>query len=223
MMATMAKRLEDFSFTGQQARYDWSSWTDGSAWEIRQGEDYEIPTENMRVNLFMKAKQRGVKVRTRIVRDENGEGLRFQFYEPSVDANESDELAAVEHLANTAEGADTSDVVSLEDRWHAEMVDIYAAAKDIDYIASGFIQMVHRDGGLTAARKPISADQPSDGFTRLWELGRLDISVEARALKPEYRDLFSQLELKRCRDRLAAYEWTATKPWEPPTRTRSRS
>ena len=219
----MAKRLEDFSFIGQQARYDWSHWTDGSAWEIRQGEDYEIPTENMRVNLFMKAKQRGVKVRTRIVRDENGEGLRFQFYEPSGDASEPEELATVQQQADTAERSDPSEDVSLEDRWHAEMVGIHAAAKEIDYNAARFIQMVNEDGGLVAAKKLISADQPSDGFTKLWELGRLDIAVEARALKPEYRDLFSRLELKRCRDRLAAYEWTTTPPWEPPTPTRARS
>ena len=58
---------------------------------------------------------------------------------------------------------------------------------------------------------------PSDGFTELWELKRLDISVEARALKPEFRNLFSASELAVCRRRLGDYKWLQSPPWQPPT------
>ncbi len=104
----------------------------------------------------------------------------------------------------------------LEKRWHREMLSIHAAAKAIDYNASRFIQMVDDRGGLAAARALINDGRPSEGFTRLWELRRLDISVEARALKPEYRPLFTRQGLRRCRDRLAAYGWEANPPWRPP-------
>jgi len=212
----MAKRLEEFSFNGPVARYDWANWTDESAWEIRQGSDYEIPTENMRVNLFMKAKQKGLKVRTQIVRDDDGEGLRFQFYGPGDTDGPSTRPPSGPRSAPGASDL-AGDDDGIEARWHAEMVGIHEDAKAINYNASRFIQMVNEQGGLVAAKSLIAADQPSDGFTKLWELGRLDISVEARALKPEYRELFSSLELKKCRDRLEAYEWATSPPWEPPS------
>ena len=212
----MAKRLENFSFSAQQqqGRYDWANWTDGSAWEIRQGADYTVPTENMRVNLFMKAKQKGRKVRTQIVRDDEGEGLRFQFYEPGGETNSGAESAPVDN-AGGEEAQPHGD--SLEDRWHAEMVGVHEDAKSAGYNASRFIQMVNEQGGLVAAKALINSTQPSDGFTKLWELGRLDITVEARALKLEFRELFSPLEVKKCRERLASYEWSAEPPWAPPT------
>lgn len=105
-------------------------------------------------------------------------------------------------------------VNDLEKRWHREMVDIHAAAKAIGYNASRFIQLVDEHGGLAAARQLINSDQPSDGFTKLWEMQRLDIAVEARALKPEYRELFAPEEIRRCRQRLRDYGWTREPPWD---------
>lgn len=77
----MGRRVERFERDAVEAprRYPWEQWCDGSIWEIRQGEDYDIPTENMRVNLHDRAKLRVMKVRTEKFRDENGEGLRFCF------------------------------------------------------------------------------------------------------------------------------------------------
>jgi hypothetical protein len=65
-----------------QRRYPWTEWTDGSIWEIRKDEDYEIATENMRINVLDRGKHLVRSVRTQIVRDEHGEGLRFQFGGP---------------------------------------------------------------------------------------------------------------------------------------------
>ena len=65
----MAKQLEEFPGherapkTGRS--YPWSDWTNGRVWEIRQDEDYDVKTENMRVNLHMKADSLGRKVRTK--------------------------------------------------------------------------------------------------------------------------------------------------------------
>jgi hypothetical protein len=88
----MAKELDHFNWgedtAGPQPKYDWMRWTKGDIWLIRRGEDYEVPTENMRVNLHAKADQRGLKVRTRKVPQRGDpeygkwEGLVFQFYEP---------------------------------------------------------------------------------------------------------------------------------------------
>jgi hypothetical protein len=74
----MAQRVDSFEDAGQR-RYPWQEWTDGSIWEIKQGEDYDVATENMRVNLHERAKRQGAVVKTKKVGDEGWEGLRFQF------------------------------------------------------------------------------------------------------------------------------------------------
>jgi hypothetical protein len=97
------------------------------------------------------------------------------------------------------------------------MVNIYQEAKEIGYNASRFIQLVNDAGALSAAKQLINAGQASDGFTKLWELRRLDIAVEARALKPEFQPLFTQAELTTCSRRLDDYKWTQQPPWQRPT------
>jgi hypothetical protein len=112
----------------------------------------------------------------------------------------------------------------LERRWHREMVSIYEDAKKIGYQPARFIQDVQERGGLAAARHLINdyaESAASEGFMRLWELRRLDLSVEARALKPEYRPLFTRDERDRCDRRLQAYEWHSVPPWAAPARSGS--
>ncbi len=91
-------------------------------------------------------------------------------------------------------------------RWDQEMLDLYEEAKGVGYNATRFRQMLGARGGLDAARMLIHA-KASGGFTKLWELHRLDISVEARALKPEFSGLFSPEEIETCRARLRAHGW----------------
>jgi hypothetical protein len=50
-------------------------------------------------------------------------------------------------------------------------------------------------------------DDVSDGFTTLWELKRLDLSVEAFVLRPEYAPLFTEEERAIARARLRQYEY----------------
>ncbi len=45
----------------------------------------------------------------------------------------------------------------------------------------------------------------SEGYTNLWELKRLDLTVETYVLKPEYQPLFSEDELDVARSRLRDY------------------
>src|SRR3954470_19251585 len=82
-MGTMAQRLDQTP--PWVHRYPWDEWTDGSVWEIRRGEDYDVATENMRVNLHMKAEALLRKVRTKKVADKNGEALVFQFFDPEAE------------------------------------------------------------------------------------------------------------------------------------------
>ncbi len=98
----------------------------------------------------------------------------------------------------------------LEKRFEQEMIDIYMIAKkECGYNASRFLQMLGAKGGLAAAKQLISKPGGTDGFTTLWEHGRLDLSVEAHVLKAEYAELFTDEERRMCRERLEQFGYMA--------------
>lgn len=97
-------------------------------------------------------------------------------------------------------------MTDLEARFHLEMIDIYKNAKDeCRYNATRFLQMLSDRGGLATARVLLATSAPSDGFTVLWECGRLDLTVEAHVLKPEFAALFTEDERTVARRRLSDY------------------
>lgn len=65
---------------------------------------------------------------------------------------------------------------------------------------------VEDDGGVAVAKALIN--QPvSEGFLRLVELGRTDLSLESLILNtPEFQPLFTNVEIAICRDRIKTYE-----------------
>ena len=91
------------------------------------------------------------------------------------------------------------------------MIGLYHEAKREGYNASYFLRMISELGPVETARRLINADAPSDGFTRLYELSRLDLTVEALALAPEWHDLFTADERRAARKRLIAYGWPGTR------------
>jgi hypothetical protein len=70
------------------------------------------------------------------------------------------------------------------------------------YRPTEFLRMVDREGAVPTAKRLIMSSTPSSGFTRLWELKRLDLTVEALALRVPWRQLFTEVELKKARQRL---------------------
>ena len=93
--------------------------------------------------------------------------------------------------------------MELEARFQQEMLRIYEEAKDFGYYSTYFLRMVLDQGGLPAAKQLLGGNRVSDGFVRLWEEQRLDLSVEALALREPWRSLFGQEELAEARRRLA--------------------
>lgn len=73
-------------------------------------------------------------------------------------------------------------------------------------------RMVAEHGGLETAKNLINRPNPSDGYARLWQLERLDLTVEARVLEnSQFHPLFEQEELKRCKRRLIEYQYEKVK------------
>jgi len=97
----------------------------------------------------------------------------------------------------------------LELQFHEAMLDIYRKAKsEAKYNAIRFLQMVTDHGGLVTAHMLINSATVSEGYTALWERGRLDLTVEAMILdNAKYHSLFSQEELATRRKRLNQYEF----------------
>jgi hypothetical protein len=107
---------------------------------------------------------------------------------------------------------------SLETRFDSAMMDIYRRAKsEAKYNATRYLQMLTERRGLETARILLHAEAVSEGYTALWERGRLDLTVEALIYDhPEFQPLFSEEELTRARRRLKEYKYPpAIDPLEP--------
>ncbi|GHD16973.1 GmrSD restriction endonuclease domain-containing protein [Nocardiopsis kunsanensis] len=95
--------------------------------------------------------------------------------------------------------------------FHRAMVSLHERAKtEAGYTPSHFIGMISELGALETARKLLHAPAVSDGFSNLWERGRLDLTVEALVLRPEFSSLFTDEELDRARGRLDQFGYRVT-------------
>ncbi len=72
----------------------------------------------------------------------------------------------------------------LSKQFDAAMFEIYRRAKlEADYPANIFLRMITDKGGIATAKYLINASKPSDGYTHLYERGRLDLTVEAEVVE----------------------------------------
>jgi hypothetical protein len=98
----------------------------------------------------------------------------------------------------------------LELRFHEAMMGVYEDAKSrVGYVATRFLQMVRRRGGLAAARQLLAQEGVSAGFLRLRDAGALYLSMEYVVLEPYFKTLFTDAERQVARDRLLAYGLSA--------------
>jgi hypothetical protein len=59
-------------------------------------------------------------------------------------------------------------------------------------------------GALSMMHRYLKAPTTAQSFTRLWEMGRLNLSLEAIVLRPEFKELFSEEERRIASERLDA-------------------
>jgi hypothetical protein len=90
---------------------------------------------------------------------------------------------------------------SLARAFDRAMQHIYDEATTFGYRPTFFLKMLAEHGGVETARRLVRGSATS-GFETLWEHGRLDLSVEALILQPQWRELFSDEEAKIARRRL---------------------
>lgn len=96
----------------------------------------------------------------------------------------------------------------IKDRFTMEMVRIYDRCREgSDYVPSYFIRMVMGDGGVETAKSLLSTSEIQEGFIKLWENNRLDLSMEALVIKEPWNKLFTKDELKEAERRLREAEY----------------
>jgi hypothetical protein len=125
--------------------------------------------------------------------------------------------SSIEQLAQTADEQwpGSREVSALELRFHTDMLDIFRLAGEATrrrrpdgtaqrgYWASYFLRGVRNHGGPDYARRLLRATGTSEGFQRLTNEGRLDLTVEALVLRPEYAAIFTDQERTIAAHRLA--------------------
>lgn len=91
-----------------------------------------------------------------------------------------------------------------------EMRNIYRRAyNETGYKATRFLQMLDKHKGYKTARILINSPTISEGYAALWELGRLDITIEAVIHdNPKWHPLFTKEEMEIIRKRLTEYNYT---------------
>ena len=89
------------------------------------------------------------------------------------------------------------------------MMGLYVRARDeADYNATRYLTMLTEHGGIETARLLLNSNRGADGYTALWERGRLDLSVEALVFdNPRFHPLFSEDVIDAARVRLAQYRY----------------
>nr|WP_276511185.1 DUF262 domain-containing protein [Kineosphaera limosa] len=104
---------------------------------------------------------------------------------------------------------DMPDEKAIRAQFGNAMRDVYVRSKkEAGYTASGFLGMLQRHGALETARRLLAAPHISDGYTALYEVGRLDLTVENVVLQPEFESLFSDEERETAQRRLAEFDFT---------------
>ncbi len=111
----------------------------------------------------------------------------------------------------------------LESEFGSRIRELYdRARREAGYNATHFISMVANIGPLGTAKKLLASRTISDGFSELWERGRIDLTVEALVIEPTFETLFTDTELDVARHRLTQFGYTANKSASkasPSTRT----
>ena len=115
----------------------------------------------------------------------------------------------------------SDDATELESEFGSRIRELYdRARREAGYNATHFISMVANIGPLATAKKLLASRTISDGFSELWERGRIDLTVEALVVEPAFESLFTDTELDVARHRLTQFRYSpkSSVPTPPSTR-----
>jgi 5-methylcytosine-specific restriction protein A len=95
--------------------------------------------------------------------------------------------------------------MNIEQQLYKALILAYEEAKNkYKYNPVRFLQMLNEKGAVRTTTELVQHPDISGGLTRLWEEGRLDLSIEAIIQQKPWRALFSDTVLQTARDKLAS-------------------
>jgi hypothetical protein len=98
----------------------------------------------------------------------------------------------------------------LEKALYDALITATKECKKLHYNPMLMVQMIHDSGPLGACQRLLAATNISDGFTRLWELKHLELTVENIVLHPRFWELFTEEQRAIARGRLEEYGFSPT-------------
>ena len=98
------------------------------------------------------------------------------------------------------------DNAELTKRFHRAALASYEVLSRLGYGERDHIDEI---GGVEVARRSLSQEIVTNGFSRLWEMGKLEMSLEALATRSEFRSLFTDGERRIAHERLQAHGYSA--------------
>jgi hypothetical protein len=94
----------------------------------------------------------------------------------------------------------------LENQLKADLLEACRICREeLNYNPVRFLQMLERHGVINAVTELVSSPVPAEGFTKLWELRALHLTVEAHVIRPKYEPLFTPEITGMARMRLHNY------------------
>lgn len=151
----------------------------------------------------------GPDVQSKAYRNErNGNGRGVSYVPIVLDecANHYDIKHEIPYQENESVKGNSSKIT----KFNNEMLDLYhVVGKATGYWANYYLRSVRKIGGLAHAKKALAKEEKTqDGFKKLIEVGRPDLSLEASVISEEYRELFTKSELEEAERRLSSVpEW----------------
>ncbi|EMI4223262.1 MULTISPECIES: HNH endonuclease [Vibrio harveyi group] len=102
--------------------------------------------------------------------------------------------------------------MSKEESFQHELESLYqVVGRATGYWANYYLRSVRKNGAVVHAKKALSTiGSAQGGFQKLIEVGRPELSMEYSVLKPEFKSLFTELEINEAKRRLSAvpeYAW----------------
>jgi len=78
---------------------------------------------------------------------------------------------------------------------------------ELGYKPKAFMSMIFESDTVTAVKKLLNSKKVSEGFIKLWEKGRLDLSMENIVYSENWGDLFTKEEINISEKRLKEYNF----------------
>ncbi|MEF9960727.1 MAG: hypothetical protein RR448_09785 [Niameybacter sp.] len=87
----------------------------------------------------------------------------------------------------------------LEKQFEQELIkNCELAQKECGYTSTRFLQTIEKFGGVKTAQEILRKGRLSDGFEKLQQAGRIELTMEASMIKRPYAELFTDDEVNTC-------------------------